>query len=101
MLMIKLKIIRCDNYTYKLKSESGEIYDLNIEFFDLDEKPNKRDYIYMSEELLNPIYEGYSKSYTFGSLQNIYGRDIIPEKDVDCIKVKINKKEILLKRLYG
>jgi len=33
------------------------------------------DYIHISAELLNPRYAGYSTSYTFGNLNNKYGKD--------------------------
>lgn len=59
------------------------------------------DYICIAEELLNPKYEGYSTSYTFGSLESIYGKENILINDIDIIKVIIDEKEIYLKRLYG
>lgn len=55
----------------------------------------------MSEELLNPKYEGFSNIYTFGSLESKYGKENISITDIDVIKVAINKLEIYLKRLYG
>ena len=51
--------------------------------------------------LLNKQYDGYSTSYTFGSLESKYGKENISMDDVDVIKVVISGMEIYLKRLYG
>ena len=55
----------------------------------------------MNYELLNPNYEGYSSNYTFGNLDNKYGRANLPLDDIDIIRVVQEDKEIYLKRLYG
>lgn len=99
--MIRLEIVNKNNYEYNLKDNSGNNYILNLDFFNIKEKPKIRDYIYMCAELLNPEYDGYNTSYTFGSLENKYGKESIAIDDVDVIKVVIDKKEIYLKRLYG
>lgn len=99
--MIKLKIISKDNYTYKLEDEKNNKYDLNLEFFDIETTPKVGDYIHISAELLNPKYAGYSTSYTFGKLENEYGKSDISLTDIDVIKVVANNLEIYLKRLYG
>lgn len=46
--MIKLKIINIDGYIYNLKDTKENNYTLNLEFFDIDKKPQIGDYIYMS-----------------------------------------------------
>lgn len=99
--MIKLEIVNKNNYEYKFKDERGNNYILDLEFLDIKGKPEIGDYIYMHEKLLNPKYEGYNTSYTFGSLGNKYGKENIVIGDVDIIKFVIDKKEIYLKRLYG
>lgn len=99
--MVKLKIMNIDKYTYNLKDAKENNYTLNLEFFDVEENPKIGDYIYISAELLNPRYEGFSTSYTFGSLENKYGKDNINLTDIDVIKVVTNNLEIYLKRLYG
>lgn len=99
--MIKLKIINIDGYIYNLKDTKENNYTLNLEFFDIDKKPQIGDYIYMSSELLNPRYEGFSTNYTFGTLEDRYGKKDIDLTDIDIIKVVINNLEIYLKRLYG
>ena len=100
--MIKLKIIDVlDDYIYNLKDERGNNYNLNIEFLDIEQSPQIGDYIYMSLELLNQYYDGYSTNYTFGDLKNRYGKDNILLTDIDVIKIVTNNLEIYLKRLYG
>ena len=99
--MVKLEIISRSEYMYDLIDEYGQKYMLNLEFFDIDEELKIGDYIYINEELLNKKYDGYSTSYTFGNLENEYGKPNISLEDVDIIKVEIENKEIYLKRLYG
>ena len=99
--MVKLKIINISNYDYELEDMKDNKYTLNLEFLDIEEKPEVEDYISISAELLNPRYAGYSTNYTFGSLDNEYGRKNISPIDIDVIKLEIDSKEILLKRLYG
>lgn len=77
--MVKLIIMNIDKYMYNLKDTKENNYTLNLEFFDIEEKPKIGDYIYISAELLNPRYEGFSTSYTFGSflkIKNIKNLDI-------------------------
>ena len=99
--MVKLKILNISNYDYELEDMKDNKYTLNLEFLDIEEKPEVGDYISISAELLNPRYAGYSTNYTFGSLDNEYGRKNISPIDIDVIKLEIDSKEILLKRLYG
>lgn len=99
--MIKLKITNKDNYIYNLKDEKENDYILNLEFFDINESIKDGDYIHISAELLNPRYAGYSTSYTFGNLNNKYGKDNFESIDIDVIKIEKNEKEIYLKRIYG
>ena len=99
--MLKLDIVNIDNYLYNLKDEENNNYKLNLDFFDIKEKLKIGDCIYISEELLDPKFEGYSTSYTFGSLDSKYGKSNIEIRDIDVIKIETDHKEIYLKRLYG
>lgn len=99
--MIKLNIESIDSYKYTLKDEDENNYIINLDFFDVEKKPKVGNYIYINKELLNSEYEGYSTSYTFGSLENKYGKENISKYDIDVIKVVLDKMEIYLKRLYG
>jgi len=98
--MIKLQIINRNNYLYELK-DNDKRYSMNLEFLDIDENLKEGDYIFFSRELLDPKYEGYSTSYTFGNLENKYGKSNISIEDIYLIKIVIDEKEIYLKRLYG
>ena len=99
--MVKLKIINISNYDYELEDMKENKYTLNLEFLDIEEKPKVGDYISISEELLNPRYEEYSTNYTFGNLDSEFGREKLLPIDIDVIKLEMDSKEILLKRLYG
>ena len=99
--MTKLKISNIYGYEYNLKDEEEHNYIINMDFFDIEEKPKIGDYIYINKELLDPKYDGYCTSYTFGSLENKYGKENITIDDIDVIKVVLDKIEIYLKRLYG
>ena len=99
--MIKLQIEKKDGYIYNLKDKNEKIYILNLEFLDIEEVPREGDFIEISAELLNPKYAGYSTSYTFGDLDNKYGKENIKMNDLDVVKLEIHGKEIYLKRLYG
>ena len=99
--MIKLEIVNKKSYAYHFKDELENKYIISIEFFDIQENLKIGDYIYFSKELLDPSYDGYSTSYTFGDLANKYGKNNISINDIDVIKIIIDTKEIYLKRLYG
>lgn len=99
--MMKLRIASNTGYLYVLEDESNKKYSLNLEFLDLEEPLKIGNQIYMNPELLDSNYDGYSTSYTFGNLDNMYGRANLPLDDIDVIKVVKEDKEIYLKRLYG
>ena len=99
--MIKLRITASNERLYEFEDENNKKYLLNLEFFDLEEPLEVGNQILMNPELLNPTYDGYSIGYTFGNLDNIYGRANLPLDDIDVIKIIKQDKEIYLKRLYG
>lgn len=99
--MVKLEVISKENYIYILLDENRNEFSLNLQFFDIAENPSVGNYIYMSEELLNPYHLRQSLSYVFGSLDSKYGKENIALDDVDVIKIDINGSETYLKRLYG
>lgn len=99
--MEELKIIGINYYDYELINNIGQIYNLKLEFFDIEKKPQVGNIIYMNKELLNEKYEGYSIDYTFGDMKSEYGKSNISLNDIDVIKIIIDDFEIYLKRLYG
>ncbi len=62
-------------------------------------KPQIDDYIYISNELLNPRYSGYSTSYTFGNLDSKYGKESINLVDIDVIRIITNEKRNIFKTI--
>jgi hypothetical protein len=99
--MKELEIIDINNFDYTLKDENDKEYIFNLEFLDIDESLNVGDKIEFSKDLINPNFDGYSLSYTFGNMDNKYGRLNAKLGDYDVIVLEKDGKEILLKRLYG
>ena len=99
--MEKLKIFNIENNLYKLIDKNKNEYEFNLTFYDLEDKLNVGDYIYLNKELLNPSYKEYSTTYFFGPLDEQYGREIQTKDDIDLMKVKIKDKTIYLKRFFG
>lgn len=98
--MKELEIIQKKNSLYILKDNERK-YLFTLEFHDIPKEPEVKDKIWINQKLLNPINEEYSTFYAFGNLDNICGRENLKKDDIDIIKVKIDQKEIYLKRLYG
>ena len=96
--MIKLIIENIDGYNYTLKDNDNNIYNINIEFYDVDVLPKVGDIIYINNKLLNKINNNI---VSFGKLDGIYGRTITDENDEDVIGLSIQDKIIYLKRYYG
>lgn len=99
--MVKLEIINKKEGLYYLKDSKNNNYEFSMEFYDIDESPKIGDYLELSAELLNPRYAGYSTLYVFGNLENPCGRNTINMNNIDIIKLIVENKEIILKRLYG
>lgn len=96
-----LKIENINKNLYTLKGNDDVIYQVALKFMDIDILPNIGDAIFINDELLNQNYEGYSTFYTFGDLKSTYGKANISLDDIDVIKLRINGKVNILKRLYG
>ena len=88
--MIKTEILNIDSYDYIL-SDGINNYKLNLEFYDLDNKLNIGDTMYIPKKLL--INNGV---YTYGKI-NENKKENIDE----YIKIISNNKEIYLQRYYG
>ena len=93
--MKKLEIEKIGGYNYYLKDSDNCKYKINIEFYDVLDKINIGDIIYINERLLK------EKILSFGLLNSIYGRTIKDSNDVDIAILKISSKTIYLKRIYG
>jgi len=99
--MEKLKIMKIENNTYTLLNKDGEKFEFNLTFYDLEENLVQGDFIYFNKHLLNPNYKEYNKTYFFGPLDEVYGREIKSKEDIDLIKIKLGDKTIFLKRFFG
>lgn len=93
--MKKLKIEEIDNYNYSLKDSDNNYYNINIEFYDILDKVDIGDVLYMDEKLLK------EKILNFGLLDSMHGRKINDSNDIDIAILEINDKKIYLKRIYG
>ena len=92
--MKKLIIKNIDGFNYLLE-DNGKLYNINIEFYDIQEKPKINDYIFINEELLK------EKILNFGPLNCKYGKSLDNIKEKEIIVLNINNKNIYLKRYYG
>lgn len=88
--MIKTEIISINNYDYIL-SDGNNNYNLNLEFYNLDNKLNIGDIIYIPSKLL--VNNGV---YTYGKIKDKKYKNID-----EYIKIISNNKEIYLQRYYG
>lgn len=95
--MIKLKIEKIDGFNYYLKDENNKSYKLNIEFYDLIEKPMVNDELYIHEKLLQEP----PTMFSFGSLSGKYGREIESPDDPDLLILSMGNEKKYLKRYYG
>lgn len=93
----KLEIVNMDEYLYHFKGEDNKKIVLNIEFVDIEYKPQNGDCIWFDTSLLKEK----NNLYTFGDLESEYGRANLSLDDADIIKIETKDKEIYLKRLYG
>ena len=93
--MQKLIINKIDNYNYELQDKDDNIYNINIEFYDLYKKIQVGNVLYMDEELLK------EKMLNFGSLDNECGKVITDSADKDIVVLVINDEKNYLKRIYG
>ena len=55
-MVVKLRIIKINGYSYELWDEHHQTYKLNLEFVDVFEQPKEDDFIVMEDCLLNPRY---------------------------------------------
>ena len=94
--MKKLEIVKIDNYNYTLKDSQDNTYELNLEFYNLTQKPQIGEYIFMNEALLKS-----NIPLSFDVLNSKYGKYITDSHDEDLIVLIIDNEKICLKRVYG
>lgn len=96
--MIKLKIKEINNSFYILEDTNNNIYEMTIYFYDINDKVEINNYLYIHQKLLSKINHNV---VSFGILDSIYGRKIENVDDEDLVILSINNKNIYLKRYYG
>ena len=95
--MKKLVVDKIVDYNYFLRDKDEKIYNLNIEFYDLESSVETGDYIYINEELLKEE----NVSFSFGPLSGEYGRKLTSSSDKDIVVLISNNEKLYLKRYYG
>lgn len=100
--MKALKILKKSEFNnYVLQDiESGKTYNLVLEFYDTLE-PDINDEMIINEKLLDPSFEGYSKPYAFTTCDKKLEDFINAKEELEYIVLNTNKKNIVLKRIYG
>ena len=94
MKLKKLVLDKRDGYNYHLKDEN-KTYIVNIEFYEVD--IDNIECIYMDNYFLEE-----HQQFSFGPLDEKYGRKITSSEDKDLIILKMkNGEEVYLKRFYG
>lgn len=96
--MIRLKIKEINNSLYVLEDINNNVYELTIYFYDINDKAQVNDYLYMQEKLLSKINHSI---ISLGVLDSIYGKVIEEITDEDLVILITNNKNIYLKRYYG
>lgn len=96
--MIKLKIKEINNSFYVLEDTNNNLYEMTIYFYDINDKVEINNYLYIHQKLLSKINHNV---VSFGIINSIYGRKIEDIDDEDLVILSINNKNIYLKRYYG
>ena len=96
--MIRLVIKRVLGYNYLLVDNEDKEYNVNIEFYGIDENPMQGDIIFLNEDLLNDIN---NNMVSFGPLGEKYGKDISSSSDKDVVYLSCKYGAVYLKRFYG
>lgn len=96
--MIRLRIKEINNSLYVLEDINNNVYELTIYFYDINDKAQVNDYLYMQEKLLSKINHSI---ISLGVLDSMYGKVIEEITDEDLVILITNNKNIYLKRYYG
>ena len=95
--MVKLIIEKIDGFKYYLRDNSNNVYQLNLEFYDISRNPHTGEYIFMDSSLLKEK----NSALCFGPILGKYGRNIENENNPDIMVLVIDNSKIFLKRYYG
>lgn len=96
--MKKLIILNINGYLYTLLAGNME-YNINIEFYDLENSVKENDALIVSDEILNTMLK--YKIISFGSIDSKYGKAQDELNETDVIILKSGEKTIYLKQVFG
>lgn len=100
--MKALKILRKSEFNnYVLQDiEDGEKYNLVLEFYEIPQ-PNINDEMIINEKLLDRSFEGYAQPYAFTTCDKTIEDFVNAGEELEYIVLNSDKKNIVLKRIYG
>ena len=93
--MRRFKIINIDNYDYTLIDDKLNKHEITIEFHGLVSLPQKNDYIFLSDEMLE------EHMVCLGPLGSKYGNKLDNINDSEFAVLKTGTDEIKLQKYYG
>lgn len=99
--MVKVKIVKKHKNNFVAKDKSGNEYDLIMFFDDVDYKPKKGDYLFISSDILYDFEEvEIPKYYGPFSMKEFVRK---PEKmtDIDFIVAVNDDRMVVYHRYYG
>ena len=100
--METFKVVNTLNNLYELINIKRKTkHEIRLKFFDNNINLGNGDLIKLNIKLLDKNWEGYTDCYNYGSIDSVFGKNILTEEDVDIIKIKSKNNVFILKRLYG
>ena len=100
--METFKVVNILNNLYELINVKRKSkHEIRLNFFDNNINLGIGDLIKLNIKLLDKNWEGYIDCYNYGSIDSVFGKNILTEEDVDIIKIKSKNNVFILKRLYG
>lgn len=96
--MIKLVIKEISGYNYVLVDNDDRKYNVNIEFYGVQNLPMVGDTLYLDEKMLNEID---NNMVSFGPIDEKYGKDVNSIDDSEVICLVHGNNSVYLKRFYG
>ena len=100
--MVKLQVVKINERKITLLREStNEIFEFEMQFFDLKTPVQLGNVVCVHKELLDPNFEEYSQAYYFGDINAPYGRKFNGVDDLEAIIVQQGDETTVLKRFFG
>lgn len=96
--MVRLIIKSIVNYNFVLVDNDDRKYNVNMEFYGIQNLPIVGDYLYVDEKMLNEIN---NNMVSFGQVDEKYGKDVNSIDDSEVICLVHGNNSVYLKRFYG